>query len=275
VYYPAWDSLRAEDREEDPTALLIVSDVDGNVVKRISAPVTAGFHRVSWDLRYPAANPTRSRPADAEENPFADRITGPMVVPGTYTVQLATRVNGKLETVGDPVRFECAPLGEPALPVADRAATLEFERKTARLQRAVLGAVEAAREAQTRIDALQKALDETPGADRALMDRTRELEHRLTDLREQLSGDETLRKHEEPVPPSIVEDVQTAVSGQWFQSHGPTATHRKSYENAATRFAPVLEQLRTLIDTDLAALERQADVVGAPWTPGRVPEWKE
>jgi hypothetical protein len=254
-----------------------VRDEQGNVVKRVPGPLTAGFHRVSWDLRYPATNPTRLKPPSSseEENPFADRVTGPMVVPGTYSAQLATRVKGKLETLGDPVRFQCAPMGEPAVPVADRAATLEFERKTARLQRAVLGAVEAAREAQTRIGALEKALDETPSADPAMMDRARELEHRLTDLREQLSGNATLREHEEPSPPAIVDDVQTAVAGQWFQTHGPTATHRKSYENAATRFTPVLAQLRTLVETDLVALERQADVAGAPWTPGRVPEWKE
>ena len=274
VFYPAWDSLRAESREEDPTALLIVRDGEGNVVKRVPGPLSAGFHRVSWDLRYPAANPTRMAPP-GEDNPFADRITGPMVVPGTYNVQLATRVKGKLQTIGDPVTFQCAPMGEPAIPVGDRTATLEFERKTARLQRAVLGAVAAAGEAQTRLDALQKALDDTPGADPAMMDRARELEHRLADLREKLSGDATLREHEEPAPPSIVEDVQTAVSGQWFQSHGPTATHRKSYQNAATRFAPVLADLRTLMETDLAALEKQADVAGAPWTPGRLPDWKE
>jgi photosystem II stability/assembly factor-like uncharacterized protein len=275
VYYPAWDSLRAEDREEEPTALLIVSDEEGHVVKRVPGPLTAGFHRVSWDLRYPASNPARERgEAAEEENPFADRITGPMVVPGAYTVQLATRVRDKLQMIGDPVKFQCAPMGEPAIPVADRAATLEFERKTARLQRAVLGAVEAAREAQTEIDALQKALDQTPAADPAMMGQARALEHRLADLRQQLSGDATLRKHEEPVPPSIVDDVQNAVAGQWFQTHGPTATHQKSYENAATRFAPVLEQLRTLVDTDLAALQKQAEAAGAPWTPGRVPEWK-
>jgi hypothetical protein len=275
VFYPPWDSLRAEDREEDPTALLIVRDADNNVVKRVPAPVTAGFHRVSWDLRYPAANPTDTKAEESDDNPFADRVTGPMVVPGTYTVQLATRVSGKLETIGEPAELRVRANRRVHTPRADRAATLEFERKTARLQRAVLGAIEAAREADERISALKKALDETPDADHTLMDRARELDRRLTDLREQLNGDATVRRRQEPTPPSIAEDVNTAVSGQWFQSHGPTATHRKSYENAATRFAPVLEQLRTLIDTDLVALEKQADVAGAPWTPGRVPEWKE
>jgi len=273
VFYPPWDSLRAEDREEEPAVVLTVTDEAGNVVRRVTGPVTAGFHRVAWDLRYPAANPVNLKPP-GDENPFADRISGPLAAPGTYKVQLGTRVKGVLTPVGESVAFRCAPLGEPTLPVADRAATLEFEKKTASLQRAVLGAVEAGREAQTRLSHIKKALDDTPGADPSLMNSARAIERRLADLMTALNGDATVRSRNEPTPPSIVEDVQNAVSGQWFQTHGPTTTHRRSYDNAASRFEPVLGQMRSLIETDLVGLEHAADAAGAPWTPGRVPEWK-
>jgi len=273
VFYPSWDSLRAEDREEDPAVILTVTDEEGHVVRRITGPVTAGFHRVAWDLRYPASNPVSLRPP-SEDNPFADPPAGPLAAPGAYQVQLATRVDGMLKPLAAPVSFRCAPLGEATLPVADRAATLEFEQKTARLQRAVLGAVEAGREAQTRLSHIKKALDDTPGADPALMDSARAMERRLLGLMTSLNGDATVRRRNEPTPPSIVEDVGTAVAGQWTQTHGPTATHRACYENAASRFQDVLAGLRTLVETDLVRLEHQADAAGAPWTPGRVPEWR-
>ncbi|MBI3540436.1 MAG: glycosyl hydrolase, partial [Candidatus Eisenbacteria bacterium] len=178
VFYPTWDALHAEDREEEPSVVLTVSDDAGNVVRRINGPVGGGFHRVAWDLRYPASNPVSLRP-QGEENPFADRITGPLVAPGDYKVQLETRVHGVLSPVGAPVTFHCAPLGESTVPVADRAATLAFEQKTARLQRAVLGAVEAGREGQTRLNHIKKALDETPAVAPALMDSARAIERRL------------------------------------------------------------------------------------------------
>jgi photosystem II stability/assembly factor-like uncharacterized protein len=272
VFYPSWDALRAEDREEDPAVVLIVTDEEGRVVRRISGPVGAGFQRVAWDLRYPPANPVNLRPP-GEENPFADPAAGPLAAPGTYRVQLATRIEGVLTPVGQPVAFQCALLGEPTLPVADRAATLEFQGKTARLQRAVLGAVEVAREGQARLTHLKKALDDTPGTDPALMDSSRALERRLADLVTALSGDPSVRRRHEPTPPSIVEDMSNAVSGQWYQTYGPTPTLRRSYEHAASRFQGVLAALRALLETDLARLERAADAAGAPWTPGRVPEW--
>jgi hypothetical protein len=36
----------------------------------------------------------------------------------------------------------------------------------------------------------------------------------------------------------------------------------------------VLADLHALIETDLVRLEHAADAAGAPWTPGRVPDWK-
>src|SRR5947199_3718234 len=52
VAYPTWEQLHAEEREEEPVILVTVQDQDGNVVRRLTGPVTAGFHRVAWDLRF-------------------------------------------------------------------------------------------------------------------------------------------------------------------------------------------------------------------------------
>ncbi len=46
------------------------------------------------------------------------------------------------------------------------------------------------------------------------------------------------------------------------------------YNAAAQDFESVLGQLRQLIEVDLDRLEKQLEAAGAPWTPGRVPEWK-
>src|SRR2546423_4628485 len=35
VFYPSWDSLRVEDREEPPAIVLTVTDAQGNVVRRL------------------------------------------------------------------------------------------------------------------------------------------------------------------------------------------------------------------------------------------------
>ena len=102
-----------------------------------------------------------------------------------------------------------------SLSAADREALLAFQRKTARLQRAVLGTVRAAREAADRIRHIKKGLDDTPGAGPELMERVRELETRLKEQQLRLSGDSTISKRWHPTPPSISDRVDRMVWGQW------------------------------------------------------------
>ena len=44
---------------------------------RVEAPADAGFHRVAWDLRYPALAPIDLEPS-TEYNPYADVALGPL-----------------------------------------------------------------------------------------------------------------------------------------------------------------------------------------------------
>ncbi len=272
VFYPSWEALEAEEREEEPAVILTVTDEAGNVVRRLTGPVKAGFHRVAWDLRHPPASPTSLEPPKTD-NPFVEPPVGPLAVPGTYRVALAKRVEGKLVPLGEPQAFTAEPLGAATLPAPDRGELAAFQRKTARLQRAVLGAVEAAGEADKRLDHLKKALDDTPGADPALMDEVRALRSRLRDLTLALSGGTVRQKYNEPELPSITDRVQGIIFGHWASTSAPTATHRQAYETAAEAFAGVLEGLRQLVEVDLAGLEQRAEAAGAPWTPGRVPRW--
>jgi hypothetical protein len=55
----------------------------------------------------------------------------------------------------------------------------------------------------------------------------------------------------------------------------PTQTHLDDYTIAGGEFSEELGKLRALVEVDLAKLEKDMEAAGAPWTPGRVPEWSE
>jgi photosystem II stability/assembly factor-like uncharacterized protein len=270
--YPSWDELRAEDREEEPAIVIEITDfLDGSVVRRITGPVTAGMHRVWWDLRYPASNPTRLTPR--ELSPWSEPPTGPLTLPGRYYATVYKRVGGKMTKIFQPSQFRTLPLGRASLPAEDQKELVAFQRKVAGLQRAVLGSVRAASEAQGRIDHIRHALDDTPAATGDMMDRVRELESRLKDLEVELSGDQTISRRHEPTPPSIVNRVERIVWSQWTSTSEPTTTSGEAYRFASEAFEPVLAVLQQLIEVDLRELEESMDSAGAPWTPGRVPRW--
>ena len=271
VPYPSWDELRAEDRETEPTVVLTVKDSQGGVVRHLSGPVKAGFHRVAWNLRYAPSNPVRLEPH--EPAPWDVEPEGPMVTPGPYSVTLGQRVDGVYTQLAEPVPFETEALGIATLADPDKAKLLAFQEKVARLQRAVLGAGRSLDDGLKRLQYVDKAFQETPTVDRSLMEQARSLRMRLLDIQIQLNGDRTRSSRNHPTLPSITERVEAIVDSQWRSTSAPTTTNREAYRIAAEEFAPALEELRQTIETDLPALEQELEKVGAPWTPGRVPRW--
>ena len=273
VEYPKWEDLRAEEREKDPVILLTVTDAEGQVVRRITAPAGAGMHRVSWDLRYPSTMPA-SLGGGPTDNPFFQPPQGPLAAPGRYTVTLAKRIGDVTTPLGEPQTFEAEPLANTSLPATDRKATLDFQRKVANLQRAVAGAASALEEGLTRVELIQKALLDTPAADPKMLDEARRIEDHLRDLNEQLTGDPVKGEHNEPTSPSIADRVFQVVGGAWGSTSAPTQTHQNNYTQAAEAFAPLLADIRKSLGEDLVNLEKRMEAAGAPWTPSRIPEWK-
>ncbi|HET7452456.1 MAG TPA: glycosyl hydrolase, partial [Thermoanaerobaculia bacterium] len=270
--YAGLPELRAEAAEEDPALVFTVTDSDGNVVRRLTAKGEAGVHRIAWDLRYPPSVPASLKPP--EVNPFSPAPIGPMVVPGKYTVSLARRVDGKTTPLGQPQTFEAS--GTGTIPEKDRAALLAFELKTARLQRAVRGADELVDEVKDRLEHIKVAVLDTPGKDASgLGTDARALEARLRDIDTALRGDRVAARHEMPTAPSITDRVEGIVATQWTATSAPTGTSLEAYDIAADDFTAQLAALRTLVEKDLRALDGKLESAGAPWTPGRFPEWRK
>jgi hypothetical protein len=65
------------------------------------------------------------------------------------------------------------------------------------------------------------------------------------------------------------------MEGERFSLAKPTQSHVEDYNIAAEEFGEQLGKLHTLVEVDLAKLEKDMEAAGAPWTPERVPEWSE
>lgn len=271
VYYPSWEDLKLEDREEQPLIVLTVTDEAGNVVRRLTGPAFAGFHRVAWDLRYPSTIPTKLTKSLIYWYPDPD---GPMVVPGKYTVSIAKYADGVFTPLSEPQTFETEPLGLATLPAEDKAGLLAFQHQTGELMRAVMGANAVINDTKNRIEFIKKALLDTPNADPALAAELRALELKLLDIAEVITGDPTKPNRAEPAPPAILARVQQIVYGHWACTSAPTTTHRHNYEIASQQFGEIIGRLRNLIEVEFEQFEAKLEAAGAPWTPGRkIPDW--
>ena len=271
VPYPTAEQFRAEAEEEPPAVLLTIADATGTAVRTLTGPVTKGFQRVAWDLRVPAPVLPRAPRAEDEDNLFASPPIGPMVMPGKYSVTMHKRVGGVVTQLAGPSEFTVLPDPAALSTTEERQRRAAFEQKLTALRRSVSGAVEAANATNTRLASIRRALDATPAAPRALHDQARALQRRLNTILVSLRGDVALARRNEPVPPSISERADGVANDLSESLWAHTATHEQVIAIASDEFAAVQKDLRTLLATDLPALERDMEKAGAPWTPGRVP----
>ena len=159
--------------------------------------------------------------------------------------------------------------------VQNRLELAEFQQKVARLQRAVYGALQTANDLKTRLGAIKRALQETSAPVDSLVYSALAIESKVNDILRSLRGDATLRSRNENSPLSINDRVTKIVDDQRLSTSRPTQTQRDGYLIAGDDFKIELAKLKTLIETDMTTLEKQMEMAGAPWTPGRIPAWQE
>ncbi len=269
--YPDWQQLRAEDREADPQVVLTVRDVEGQIVRQLSAPVEAGLHRVAWDLRYAPSDPINLTPPVS--NFFSGPPIGPLAAPGSYSVSLAKWQNGSWSELAQAQSFEIVSIGTATLAAKDVQEVTAFQRQVAALQRAVQGSGKVVEELDSRIAHLRQAALFIPEASAPWLEQIEQIESRIDQLKVSLTGDSSVSARYEPTPPSIQARLEHVVSGLWTTSSAPTTTQRRGYEIVAQAFPAVLAEIRALAVDDLPQLESGMEAAGAPWTPGRIPTW--
>ncbi|MEL7335231.1 MAG: glycosyl hydrolase, partial [Planctomycetota bacterium] len=258
--YPSWDEFKAEDREAAPRVVLTIRDAKGKVVDRINGSTSKGMHRTHWDMRHTGIG----------------QGNGPLAIPGTYSVDISSIVDGETKELVAATKFDIQPLTFGDTNPRDRNAIMRFVTDVNRLAIAVRGASRVADDTMKQLDAIRDVVRKSSDLDPNLENRVREIELQLMDIQEAFNGDPTKSRRNEPAAPGLNRRLSVAMSGAMSSTEGPTKTHRRQYEIAGQQYSAVIGKLRKLVDKEIPSLEKTLDNAGAPWTPGRdIPDWKK
>ena len=268
--YPSWETLRKEDHEEAPSVFVEVKDSKGNVVRRVSASTGKGFHRVAWDMRYPALEPVNLTPPTGYIPPWGHPPKGPMALPGEYTATLMKRQLGKVETLSEPQAFTVKLLNNSPEIATDREALLTAQMRAGELYRKVMGALNTQGELKSRIDHVKQALVISVNSTEAQAQKIRALDDSLTNISVLLSGDRTIASRQEPVPWSVSGRASFIYGSLVDSQFNVSGNHLTSLSIAEDEYKRVATQIQQL-DRELQTLEKALDDMKAPWTPGRLP----
>ena len=263
--YPSWADLRAEEREEDPAVIFEISDAEGAVIRRITAPHGKGLHRAAWDLRHEAPDPVSLEPQ--RPGRYGGGAQGPLVAPGTYAVQMLLRQDGREQRVGEPRVFTVKALNRSPEAADDREGFAAYHQRISQVVSAVAAAQASWREIGTRIDHVGIALDRTPKAgddERSAYLSLRGAHHDASMI---LWGDRTKSRRNEPSPLGLGSRTASLRRSTWGSLAPPAKVHEDSLRVAEMEYDE-LRGLLTQLDAGLTELERQLTELGAPYLPG-------
>jgi hypothetical protein len=125
----------------------------------------------------------------------------------------------------------------------------------------------------SRLGYIQTAIQELAAPPQELIKKAYDIKGSLNALSLQLNGDATRSRREFETVPSINSRVGLLEDGMWNTTCAPTQTFEENYKIASRQLGPVIEGLKTVVQS-IEAIERELEMKGAPYTPGRWPVWK-
>lgn len=274
VFYPTYEALKAEESEEAPYLLFTIKNDKGKIIRKMKTSAKKGVNRIVWDFRYPSSNPINVNP-QANDNVFQPNDVGQLAAPGAYTVVLSKYVDGVITDLAGPEKFNVNVLPGAALPAASRPALVEWQRKAAELQREITSASRAIGDANNRIRHMKEAIMSVARPNQEFVGDVRALEEKMRAIQQKMNGDRVAGQLDIDTPPSIQGRLFSAIYSGYGSTSDPTTTMKEQLQIAAEEFEGVLNDLKSVVNTDLKALEQKLEAAGAPYTPGRVPEIKK
>jgi len=260
IGFPGWDAVENERVEVKPQILLTISNSAGEVVRKINAPVTSGFHRVAWDLRYPAPEAIFLKKQTNEP----DEPRGFMVAPGEYTANLSKVVNGEVSPLSEPVSFSVKPLRKGTLEGASFDKVAEFWRsyeKTAGKFSAVnLQLNKSIKRAKAMETALKRAKVAPGNMDMRLFALNRNLQQLFVEL----NGNQSKQQIGEKTKPTISDRMFSVFLGVDHSTYGPTDTNIESLSIINDQLRSLTSKLNTT-KNDMDVLYKGMLEAGAPY----------
>jgi len=272
---PSMDELRAEDDEIKPYLIFTILDEDKNVVKKITKSASKGMNRITWNLRYASTRPVRLR--NDKFNPLSGGGDGMFAMPGKYYVTISQYYRDSISELVGPQELNAVVLQNTTLPAENRAELVAFQNKVADLARALYGAENACDDLMKKVQYIKQAVQQSPDLPDALLFRASQIEVELDGILWTFNGQRAKASREEnwPAPPSLNQRMGHLAYSHWSSTAGVTQSQKDAYDILAEEFPPILGQLRRIKNVDLKALEDELEAAGAPWTPGRIPEWEK
>ena len=269
--YPDLEQWKAEKDELPSYLIFTITDVNGEFVRELRSSLSKGMNKIVWDMEYPSTNSVTAGNASVTSGLPSSGIE---VIPGVYKVSLAKNVKGEITELAGPVSFKIKSLDNRSLPAKDRAEVVAFKKKAIELN-GVIGAVSTAQgEMQAKIAPWKAATKAFRGQEAIdLLNEVKELESKLKQVRTMLNGDSDLGALDMDADVGLRQRAGAALFGLFGNFSDIPGSARQQYEFASELLTPIYQKTKSLMK-EFDEMDIKLGEMGAPLTPGRLPDWK-
>ncbi|MGB6876771.1 MAG: hypothetical protein WBD87_12155 [Candidatus Acidiferrales bacterium] len=254
------DYFLASTPQKGQTVQIRISDKEGKLIQEFPGTDDPGINRMNWDLRYPTpVKPTQDQLGAQDEGFFYNAIRGPLVAPGSYTVQVLVGNEKASETV--------EVLDDPTIQMSaqDRQARDGLIMQTYETYKRAV-------EAGKTIISLKKSLDDAqkqyPDMPKELKAQIQDFAKRVDQLHKQIVGpSEEMFVPLTYTPPPVRDQAGRLLFSLDNVSQAPTSTQRREFTEISSNIDSKVSELKTLVDTDLPKLNAAMAKAKIPYIP--------
>ncbi len=259
IEFPGWKALEAEKNQGETVIWMTVTDEDGNVIRKLKAPVKKGINRIAWDLRF-----ANSRPINPDQADRGGRWNrgGAMVVPGTYRVSMSKEMDGKLTQLAGPVSFEVVPLREGTLKGASYAEYKAYLAEVNAFQSDYAKMNNDLDQGMKLIKAMRISLERAAIAPGDLNAQLYDLGLAMDEIDQKVNGMSTKNEVGEKNQPTVNDYLMFASMGL-SSSYGPTKLSKENLETGKKMMIELKSQVDSALNK-VNALKKKLEAAGAP-----------
>lgn len=271
---PSSIALFNEKNELEPYLLFTISDEKGNEVRKLTTNAKNGIHRITWNLRSLWSIPVTPT---KEYKPVENIKNGILVVPGQYQVKMDLVSNGTRTELVHNTKFTVSRLNNSTLPATDETKLANHLEKLQELARITWGTNALHKELTEKVNSLQIIALRTKNIPEQTKKDMATLHAELLSIKWELNGEQPRASYEEiaPTTMAILPRLQRIIFIHNQSTSSITKNELEGYQIVKQKLQPIISKLNKILEIEIPSIEKTLDNYKAPWTSGRVLQFKE
>lgn len=275
ISQPTWKDVEDENKEELSYLLFIITDDEGNVIRKLTKKPSKGINRISWDLRFENSYPVQSE--GKKFDPFKSRRGGIPVSIGKYKISMALYDKGEYKKLTDPITFNVKKLNNTSLPADDQKIVSAYLKDLNETVRVAMGTYNYTKELKKKILIIKQTVITHSETSNELIKKVQNTENDINEILFVFEGIQPKASYEE-IPPHLLPIQHRLRNISWGRASSTsniTETEKEQLKIIKDELPELIERLKKIVNTSIPEIEKQLNEINAPWTPGRIIDIKK